>query len=620
MPSRTSRFTPHASRPATRHLPPSTFHLPPALSSILRLSSFVLLLLSACSLAEDITPPPGIQATETAAVQSGAAPISPEVMPDAAAGAAIFAQHCVQCHGPAGKGDGPRAAQVQGQLPDFSLADFRRTPAPQEWFQVITTGRLEKTMPPFADALTDAERWDVTAFLYTLSISTATLEQGQQLYTAQCAACHGATGLGNGPQGSADVSDFTSPKFFATKSEQEFYLSLTDGLPTGSHSFTGILNEAERWAVVDYVHSLGYQSQSTVPANGLVTVQGRVTNGTAGASVPVTLPVVLHVFEDITETKTYTTTLSHGVYTFADLPLQPQQSLAVTTNYADVRYLSQIIQIKGTEQQVNLPLQIFETTTDPGAIRIETWHIFFQAEQSGTVQVGEVINFSNTGDRTFTAPKPGEATVEIPLPSGATGLQFDDGALGEHYLATAQGFAHTASVRPGAQSLSVFFYFDLPSAGQLDFTQTTHYPVEAVNVLAPNGRLEVKSGQLAGPQTQKVEGATYLIYTDSTIPAGGNLALTLTPANPNANLPRLALGGFALIAVVVLGVGWFKLRKTNAMVLASTARREELIRAIAQLDERLLTGTLSDADHRAQRAKLKAEALRLMEQGVKRDS
>ncbi len=610
-----SRFTSHASRPPTCHVPPAPASVVRRPSSVFGLSSFVLLLilLSACSLAEDITPPPGIQATETAAAQSSAAPIYPEVMPDAAAGAAIFAQHCVQCHGPAGKGDGPRAAQVQGQLPDFSLADFRRTHAPQEWFQVITNGRLEKTMPPFAEALTDAERWDTTAFLYTLSASTATLEQGQQLYTAQCAACHGATGLGNGSQGNADLPDFTSPKFFSTKSEQEFYLSITDGLPTGTHRFTDILNEDERWAVADYVQSLGYQSQSTTPANGLVTVQGRVTNGTAGARVPDALPIVLHVFDNVNETKTYTTTLNLGVYTFADLPLKPQQSLAVTANHADVRYLSQIITVKGTEPQVNLPLQIFETTTDPSAIRIETWHVFFQVKQSGMVQVGELINFSNEGDRTFTASQPGEATVEIPLPPGATGLQFDDGALGERYLATPLGFAHTASVRPGTQALSVLFYFDLPSAGQLNFTQTTHYPVEAVNILAPNGLLEVKSGQLAGPETQNVEGATYLIYTDADIPAGGNVTLTLTPANPNANLPRLALGGFALVAVVVLGVWWFRSRQTKATVPASTTRRDELTRSIAQLDERLSSGTISDADHRAQRTKLKAEALRLME-------
>jgi mono/diheme cytochrome c family protein len=596
-------------------LPPATFHLPPALSSILRLSSFVLLLLSACSLAEDITPPPGIQATETAAAQSAAAPLYPDVMPDAASGAAIFAQHCVQCHGPAGHGDGPKAAQVQGHLPDFSLEAFRRLHAPQDWFKVITNGRLEKTMPPFADALSDSERWEVTAYLYTLSASTVTLEAGQQLYTAQCAACHGATGQGNGPQGAADLPDFTSPKFFATKSEQDFYLSLTSGV----HVFTDTLTEAERWAVVAYVRSLGYQSQPTATSNGRVTVQGKVTNGTAGASVPVALPVVLHVFDNVAETKTYTTTLNRGVYTFADLPLQPQQSLAVTTNYAEVRYLSQIIQIKGTETQVNLPLQIFETTTDPGAIRVATWHVFFQVKQAGRVQVGELLNFSNEGDRTFIAPQPGEATVEIPLPPGATNLQFDDGALGERYLATAQGFAHTASVRPGVQALSVLFSFDLPLAGRLNFTQTARYPVEAVNVLAPNGVLEVTSQQLAGPQTQNVEDATYLIYTAAALPAGDDLALTLAPANPNTNLPRLALGGLALFAVIALGGWWFGLRKkSKATAPASTARREELIQALAQLDERLAGGALSEADHHTQRAKLKAEALRVVEKEGKR--
>jgi len=609
MAPRTARFTSYASRP-------TTCHLPPALSSVLRLSSFVLLLLSACSLAEDITPPPGIQATETAAAQSASAPIYPDVMPDAAAGAVIFTEHCTQCHGPAGQGDGPMAAQVQGQLPDFSVTDFRRTHAPQDLFTVITQGRLEKTMPPFTDSLDDSERWDVTAYLYTLSASAPTLEQGQQLYTAQCAACHGASGQGNGPQAAGDLPDFTSPEFFATTVEQDYYQSLTAGLPTSAHLFTDALTEDERWAVAEYVRALGYQSPSTTLSQGRVTVQGKVTNGTAGASVPPAQPVVLHVFDDVTETKTYTTTLSRGVYTFADLPLQPQQSLAVTTNYADVRYLSQIVQVKGTENQVNLPLKIYETTTDPGAIRVATWHVFFQVKQAGLVQVGELINFDNDSDRTFVAAQAGEATLEIPLPPGATDLRFDDGALGERYLATEEGFAHTALVRPGANALSVLFSFDLPLSGPLDFTQTARYPVKAVNVLAPNGVLEVQSQQLAGPQTENVEGATYLIYTDSAIPAGDNLALTLAPANPNANLPRLALSEFALLAVVLFGGWWFRLRKKSKPAL----RREELIQALAQLDERFANGTISETSHATQRAKLKAEALRLMEQDVKRDS
>jgi len=504
------------------------------------------------------------------------------------------------------------AGQVQGKLPNFSLAAFRRARAPQDLFKVITNGRVEKTMPPFASSLTDAERWDVTAYLYTLSASTETLEQGQKLFTANCAACHGVTGQGDGPQSVSALPDFTAPEFFATQFEQNFFQAMTTG-----HVFTETLTEDERWAVSAYVRSLGYQSQPTTaptPSNGLVTVRGKVTNGTAGAKVPADLPVVLHIFEDVTETNTYTTTPSSGVYTLADIPLKPQQSVAVTADYGGVRYASQILEFKGTETRLDLPVQIFETTTDPGAIRIATWHVFFQVKEAGMVQVGELITFANAGDRTFTAPQAGEATVKIPLPPGAANLQFDDGALGERYLAEPDGFAHTAVVRPGAKSLSTLFSFDLPLARRLDFAQTTRYPVEAVNVLAPNGALELKSQQLSGPQTQNVEGTAYLIYTGATILAGDDLVLTVTPAGANANLGSLAVGGLLILAVAALGVGWFGLsKKRKASGPVYSPRRQELIQAIAQLDERFAGGEGSEAEYRIQRAKLKAEALRLTE-------
>jgi len=345
----------------------------------------------------------------------------------------------------------------------------------------------------------------------------------------------------------------------------------------------------------------------------VVTVQGKVTNGTAGAKVPVALPIVLHVFEDVTETNTYTTTLSGGAYTFADIPLKPQQSVVVAADYGGVLYPSQILQFKGTETRLDLPIQIFETTTDPGAIRIAAWHVFFTIKTTGMVQVGELITFANDGDRTLTAPQAGEATVKIPLPPGAANLQFDDGALGGRYLAEPDGFAHTAAVSPGAKALSVLFSFDLPLAGRLDFAQTTRYPVAGINVLAPNGALELKGQQLSGPQTQDVQGTPYLIYTGASIPAGGALAFTLTPAGAGANLGRLAAGGALILVVAVFGVWWFGLgKKRKAGASTYPPRHQEVIQAIAQLDERFAGGDGSEADYRIQRAKLKAEALELM--------
>jgi mono/diheme cytochrome c family protein len=127
----------------------------------------VAVLLAACSLAGDVTPPPGAPAV-TAVTPAGTASTTN--------GAAIFAQHCSGCHGPAGKGDGELAAKLMAErttpLPDFSSPDWQSAHSPEALFQIVTDGRLDKLMPPWRDKLTEAERWAVVDFIETLADST----------------------------------------------------------------------------------------------------------------------------------------------------------------------------------------------------------------------------------------------------------------------------------------------------------------------------------------------------------------------------------------------------------------------------------------------------------------
>ncbi|MBF9033284.1 c-type cytochrome [Rhodobacterales bacterium HKCCE2091] len=46
--------------------------------------------------------------------------------PEADVGRNLFAEHCVACHGPAGRGDGPAAADVGRPVPDLTAIASRR--------------------------------------------------------------------------------------------------------------------------------------------------------------------------------------------------------------------------------------------------------------------------------------------------------------------------------------------------------------------------------------------------------------------------------------------------------------------------------------------------------------
>ena len=83
-----------------------------------------------------------------------------------AAGKALFTKQCFSCHGEAGKGDGPAAANLTkkpGNLSDPKLA----TQADGALFWKITEGRTP--MPTFEKLLTEEERWNVINFVRTLA-------------------------------------------------------------------------------------------------------------------------------------------------------------------------------------------------------------------------------------------------------------------------------------------------------------------------------------------------------------------------------------------------------------------------------------------------------------------
>lgn len=41
-------------------------------------------------------------------------------------GKTLYTQHCQSCHGKKGKGDGPKAAQLDTECGDFTAADFQK--------------------------------------------------------------------------------------------------------------------------------------------------------------------------------------------------------------------------------------------------------------------------------------------------------------------------------------------------------------------------------------------------------------------------------------------------------------------------------------------------------------
>jgi len=81
-------------------------------------------------------------------------------------GKSLYNQHCKSCHGKEGYGDGPKAAEMTGDLGDFSSPEFHAQ-TDGELYYKTTFGRAD--MPEYTKKIPDDEdRWLVVNYMRTM--------------------------------------------------------------------------------------------------------------------------------------------------------------------------------------------------------------------------------------------------------------------------------------------------------------------------------------------------------------------------------------------------------------------------------------------------------------------
>ncbi|HEY9486994.1 MAG TPA: cytochrome c [Chryseosolibacter sp.] len=81
-------------------------------------------------------------------------------------GKTLYAKHCRSCHGKAGEGDGPKAAELKTSPGDFTAAEFQAQSDGSLYYKT-TEGRDD--MPNFKKKIgSDEDRWLIVHYLRTL--------------------------------------------------------------------------------------------------------------------------------------------------------------------------------------------------------------------------------------------------------------------------------------------------------------------------------------------------------------------------------------------------------------------------------------------------------------------
>ncbi|MDD2694477.1 MAG: hypothetical protein PHD58_00955, partial [Anaerolineales bacterium] len=319
-----------------------------------------------------------------------------------------------------------------------------------------------------------------------------------------------------------------------------------------------------------------------------------------------------------------TTVRPDGSYSFPNVEMVEGRAYVASVEFDQLTYGSDVSVVPPNVNALDLPITVYETTTDASVITVDRLHLFFDLLDENTVRVVELYIMSNTSDKTLIASEPGQPMIRFKLPVGSTNLEFDDSVLGERYVETPDGFGDTVAVRPGSGNYQVLFSFEMPYNRRLELAQPVLQRVEAVVILVPEGSVRIRSDMIKDDGLRDVQGARYHLYSGSGLEPGDELRLTLSGGlggggisldGGSANSLFVGLGALG-VALIVAGAWFYRQSRLKAaeeesdVLLAASSQAQEnpdtVMDAIIALDDLFQAGQLPEAAYNQRRAELKA--------------
>ncbi len=605
----------------------------PTLTLTLLMGLVIITCLSACdiSLGGDVIPSISTQSIPTALPPTASGPVYPFVPPDPQQGQAVYTLKCAPCHGDAGLGDGPQASKLPNPVAAIGRPEVARQSIPAEWFSIVTQGNQAHFMMPFGLSLSDHERWDILAYVYTLSTPPDVLAAGRDIYTASCTGCHNKkTNAGASP--SPQSSDLANQERMASLSEADLYQTITNGKLPNMPAYGSSLSEAQRWAVTGYLRAMTFttldvaypapgQETSNLAAAAVTTTLAAAypapaaasaypaptattsltpeanTTGThqastigsvngkimppAGSVLPASLTVMLVGFDNNQVVLSQTAeSQADGSFQFNDVDMPTGRVFMTGVIYGNNEFDSDSATI--TDSRIlNLSIQLYQTTTDKTSLVSESTHILFDFSQPGIVQVVELFVITNPTDKMIVAAQPGQPVLEFTVPAGYSSLQVNEGDIGQRYILTANGIGDTAGIKPGARQTQVGFAFNLPYTNKLDLTIPMPLLSKVVTFMLPTAAVKLQSSQLISAGQQSTQGMTLYLYTSSNVPAGTAINVSLsgkpsgTATSNGSGIGASTWFGAGIFIITLAVAGFFVLRFRRVQPPALPTKNEE---------------------------------------------
>lgn len=570
----------------------------------------------------------------------------PASVPSARAGAPIFAENCAPCHGETGMADGPTAPELTSPPTAFADAQAIWERSPDELFFTTKFGRLQGMMPPWRNRLNDDQIWNAIAFAWSLHTNEEEVQNGAALYAESCAACHGVSGMGDGPEATEEMANLADAQFVNARSQAALLAGWLDAHPDLGDDWSS----EEQAATLSYIRTFSMSPPWVSPYSaGDGVIQGTVQEGADGLALPEGAQVTLDVFLGFEPVATFTTTTTaDGAFAFRNLSQDPNLNYIASVGVDGVNYSSDFMTLSTMTPTVSSEITVFGVTDDPTVLAIDRFHWIIES-QPGALLVGQVYAVGNTSDRTYVgrtvegAPEP--VTFAMHLPPGAQQVAFDSGALGERFHQVGPVIYDTLPVIPGQATRQVVVRYALPvESADVALSQDLLYPVRDATLLVGElPGLKVETTGLAFDSVQNMGDRAFQLWAGADLPptsldvnltgvlqagdpdpradttaaqaSGSATASSATSGTPRSTTPPIepwvAALVAALVSAVLAGVTFWAWRTGRVRFTYNrgdlTTLRGDLIEQIAHLDDLHALGEVNDNDWLRQRAQLKTQ-------------
>ncbi len=538
-------------------------------------------------------------------------PVQPTTPPNAEAGLAIYAERCAVCHGVTAAGDGEQALNAGLEPPAFANPEYRLNANPQVMFDMLSNGNMANGMPPFGDASTnpiaEASRWDLIAAAYSFSTPPDSIALGEELAAQE------------------DVQ-FPDAGYWFTHSNAEAIADLL----AGEFGFeAAALSEAEQMAVVDYGRSQTYTFiDPFAPPEPieLGVISGQVINGTTVEPLAEGSVTLRGFTFDLEEIVNQTAELdAEGKFEFTVTDVLPDLVYIADVEYGDLSFNSNADQLTRVNPTLELPVIVYETTTDVSGINIAQLHVIFNLAE-GELQVSEFYVFNNEDTAVFVGETGNvdDGVIKISLPAGAENISFQRAFGGfdrfvpaGEVIQTETGWSDTIPIQPGTASANLLVSYTLPYEDGLRLAHPIAYPINAASAMIPDVGVEFAGDNWVAQGGQTTSSGNILSYVNADTSNVDTLNITLSgkpqviqDAQGNALIVRdqnreLVIGSIVfLLALAIAGVVLYRWQHPT---VTQQDEAEDLLYAIANLDDAYEAGELDESSYQHQREQLKGD-------------